>query len=960
MIRLLHCHRSAFGLAATLLTLFATDGQLAQASASAEQLNSVISKGDAAYMANKMEEAVTAYAQARQMATTEKADPEMVQLLDERYGRSLAQRAQDFMLGGDDAKAQELIKQALLVLPDDSHVNNVAQRISSQSPKMETNFLVRTADIGRVEPSSAITNEADGVFVSDIQQRQQARLDNAQQEAMDLLMKGRDAYRMNNYEQALNYYQQSLKAMPDVPATAERREFIKASIGDASVALAQEYIKVGRYDESRKLLNESLQIAPCNKLAQKTLQVLDDPTRTNPAQTPQNAKNVTEVNRLLHLGFGHFDLGQFDDALKSFQEVLRIDPYNVSARRGMEMVNKRQSNYYNAAHDQARGEALAEVDQAWERPLPPEELPSDPGVAEPAQDMALRSIDTKLSSIILPRVNLDNVDIAEAVDFLRNQSIQQDNSAAIDAERGVNITLDLGADSEATKAIMAKRFNLKMTNVPLKYALESITQQTGTAYRTNAYTVSVVSASDDSGYMASKVVAVPPGFFSGLGESSDSGDADPFDDSGSGGSGITLKRIDAKKILQSQGVSFPEGSSVRYNPGNSTLFMHNTMKNLTLLDDIVAAKTAQEPLQVVVKATMIEVNQNDLEELGFDWILNTNFNGKIFGGGGQSKSNSDYSNDSIFDNAASVANTTIPNASITSGLRSMNQVITTDSIDSLIENGSKASRGSTYEFGRSPSILTVRGVWNDVDLTFIMHGLNQKKSTDILQQPQVIVKPGETAMFYSGQEILYPSNYESPQIPSSTNSDNSNYSSSTGSMQVTPAHPTDFVSKQAGTLFNVQVNSISDDKAIVDLTITPEMVDFDGFINYGSPIELPTIGYNLDSTSTDDEAYITYLELSKNAIVQPIFTRRSLTTSVSVASGSTVVLGGLKRAKNVSYEDKVPILGDLPLIGRLFRTEGTQVERKVVLIMVRAEIVDPGGKSILPTAGAGGGSDEAL
>jgi general secretion pathway protein D len=241
-----------------------------------------------------------------------------------------------------------------------------------------------------------------------------------------------------------------------------------------------------------------------------------------------------------------------------------------------------------------------------------------------------------------------------------------------------------------------------------------------------------------------------------------------------------------------------------------------------------------------------------------------------------------------------------------------------------------------------------------------MHGLNQKKSTDILQQPQVIVKPGETAMFYSGQEILYPSNYESPQIPSSTNSDNSNYSSSTGSMQVTPAHPTDFVSKQAGTLFNVQVNSISDDKAIVDLTITPEMVDFDGFINYGSPIELPTIGYNLDSTSTDDEAYITYLELSKNAIVQPIFTRRSLTTSVSVASGSTVVLGGLKRAKNVSYEDKVPILGDLPLIGRLFRTEGTQVERKVVLIMVRAEIVDPGGKSILPTAGAGGGSDEAL
>ena len=45
-------------------------------------------------------------------------------------------------------------------------------------------------------------------------------------------------------------------------------------------------------------------------------------------------------------------------------------------------------------------------------------------------------------------------------------------------------------------------------------------------------------------------------------------------------------------------------------------------------------------------------------------------------------------------------------------------------------------------------------------------------------------------------------------------------------MPMTPAHPTAFETRQLGTIFNVEVTGISDDKSIVEMTVVPEIVDF--------------------------------------------------------------------------------------------------------------------------------------
>ena len=81
-------------------------------------------------------------------------------------------------------------------------------------------------------------------------------------------------------------------------------------------------------------------------------------------------------------------------------------------------------------------------------------------------------------------------------------------------------------------------------------------------------------------------------------------------------------------------------------------------------------------------------------------------------------------------------------------------------------------------------------------------------------------------------------------------------------------------------------------------------------------------------------------------INQPIFATRKVTTNVTVFDGATVVLGGLVREDVQSVEDKTPIIGDVPLLGRLFRSKVDQHIKRNLIIFVTAKLVNPAGDLI--------------
>ena len=80
---------------------------------------------------------------------------------------------------------------------------------------------------------------------------------------------------------------------------------------------------------------------------------------------------------------------------------------------------------------------------------------------------------------------------------------------------------------------------------------------------------------------------------------------------------------------------------------------------------------------------------------------------------------------------------------------------------------------------------------------------------------------------------------------------------------------------------------------------------------------------------------------------QPFFKERSINTHVTLYNGSTIVMGGLITEERKSMEDKIPFLGDIPFIGRLFRSRSEWSNKRNLLIFVSARLVDPNGRQII-------------
>jgi type IV pilus assembly protein PilQ len=72
----------------------------------------------------------------------------------------------------------------------------------------------------------------------------------------------------------------------------------------------------------------------------------------------------------------------------------------------------------------------------------------------------------------------------------------------------------------------------------------------------------------------------------------------------------------------------------------------------------------------------------------------------------------------------------------------------------------------------------------------------------------------------------------------------------------------------------------------------------------------------------------------------PIIDRQELTTNVIVNNGDTVVLGGVFKSKTVNQENKIPLLGDIPVVGYLFKTTASIKEKAELLIFITPKILD--------------------
>jgi len=80
--------------------------------------------------------------------------------------------------------------------------------------------------------------------------------------------------------------------------------------------------------------------------------------------------------------------------------------------------------------------------------------------------------------------------------------------------------------------------------------------------------------------------------------------------------------------------------------------------------------------------------------------------------------------------------------------------------------------------------------------------------------------------------------------------------------------------------------------------------------------------------------------LTDSEVAEDVVTdKRKLQTSVMLQDQDIVVLGGLLQNQRTRSEQKVPILGDIPVLGALFRSTSDRVERRNLMVFLRTRVL---------------------
>lgn len=824
----------------------------------------------------------------------------------------------------------------------------------SRSTQSLTAILCATFLLGGLsELRAGGTGASAGTRLDDQAQREIVRRQENLVLAERLIEQGDEAMRHGDYETAYIHYLDAVEKIPAGPATERDRSRAIDKFSRGAMAYAEWLIQNGRFSDAEKVAKTILlpEFNPTYRPAVRLLSNLEQPDYYNKTITPQFAEQRDEVVDLLRQAKDYYGAGRYDIATRRYEQVLAIDPYNSAARMGMEEVDRARTQYGRAAYNETRSRMLWQVTQAWERPFRRlDERPDDDFGLE-REEVGTEVMQSKLNRIIIPRIDLRDATLREAVQFLRQQSEVLD-PAAEGERRGVNIVLSLdmpgmrrGEEAPDVGVSPDTRVTLALNNVPLGEALRYLGELSGLRVKVEAHAVQLVPLSVPVDTLIQREWRVSPGLIPPTAPDQDDFAPRPGAAPAVGAARIQ-GRMSARAFLEeSTGMSFPPGAFAQYIPAGSRLVVRNTPDNIDLVDTLVRGDVGQLPTQVEIQSKFLEISQHNLRELGFDWLLgpfSIPGSDSVFVSGGDPR---------LGGNVFPFADATglpVGQNLMTRGLRTGSgagpgAAVSVNSLEALLATVG----GSGILDGPAPGIFGISGIFTNPQFQVLIRALDQRKGVDLMTAPKVVTKSGAKAVVRVTRRFFYPTEFDPPQIPQSTQS-----VGGTGTIgvlavaslpppTVTPSHPTGWQERDLGVTLEVEP-VVGPDSYTIDLSLTPQVVDFDGFINYGSPIN--SVGRQFDPLTL---TLVPVLEqLTSNVINQPIFSTRTVNTNVTIWDGQTVALGGLMREDVQKVQDKVPLLGDIPIAGRLFRSDVDQKIKRNLIIFVTARLIDPHGLPI--------------
>ncbi len=824
------------------------------------------------------------------------------------------------------AKAEELIK----IAPEDENVQRLLASInrdldrrsgSGSAPVAAPVFgqapdaSVEAAMIeGALEDAALTGSSSDPLDAAAIEQ--QARIEAAQgaiKEA-ELLVK------MESFTDATSLLNSASASLRNNTATAATLQAIEAAKAEVIFGEVEALAEAGDLRGAETRLADYVAAGGNERkaasLARQLNSEISDPyDQKIETVSPLYVAQAKIIRDLLTRGRAQFLNGDYDGASATFKEVEARDANNTEAK----LFQTRIANVLGEAHSQnlykTRAQMLTEVDQQWERP----KVFDITATSAPTVDVS-RRIQEKLNFIMIPQVNFTGMSLTDVIKNLSELSVVYDTTEQV----GVNI-IPLFNPNDTNP-----RVNISLRNLSLDRVLQFVTQQVNFAYDVTADAVTIQPSDSLGGNSTTATEFFPISRatvirLTGFRDSGGSGGGvvDPFAPapaSGGGASGNDETQ-GMQNFFQRAGVNFDlPGTSIAFD--GEQLIVTQTRRNLERMRTIL--RNYNEVKQVEIEAKFLEVSQNDLDEVGFDWVVSDGTN-RVF----------DTRNRQLSD--PFTVNQSVSQISINRPQEFQRDIFgdivgETEALNTNVPIA-PPTLSTNIDLADSVGNLFTATGWtvNGYDVDFAIRALSRKSGSDLMSAPKITVLSGKRAKIVVAQELRYPESYGDIQstVSSGRNSaDDSGGGGGTGNpaISIVAGTPQDFVVRNVGVELEVTPSVANDDT--ISLILEPRVTEFEGFVEYGGP----SVALAGNTTVTVPSGFF-----------QPVFSSRSLSTEVTVFDGATVVLGGLTRDEVKSINDKVPVLGDIPGIGRLFRSEGETRQKRNLMIFVTANLVSPGG-----------------
>ena len=817
--------------------------------------------------------------------------------------------------------AEEAVAEAPAAAEEVAEAPAVAEEDAEEAVAEAPAAVAEVADAPAAEVSS------EDALVSELATLQAVRAEAQNAHGISEFKAGVEALNNGRYPAAIEHFKNAQNFVSETAVDKKGNrisDLANDNLAEAYYRLALQNEQLRNFKDGLRAANQAVQLG--HTKAPELVTRLDDAIKNPPAEPeppkvrrdrePEYRENVKKINDHLNRAREFYATGEYDKARDQVELVLRDNPFNTEAVTLLRRLENRRYDFVNHEFEATRETMIREVKEIWT----PRTYATDTADLQlaatnnnttnlPPDSIA---IEKKMKSIVIPEINFRQANLTDVITFLSDASRENDTDNTPAEKKGINFILQTSGGQSTTAAPAsddpfggssfdtaapsggATTFTFSARYVPLKDVLDIVMQTGNLKYRIKGNVVVIMDKNapdDDLFFRMYSVLPTLEEKVTTIGDSS-SNDNDIMS---MGTASISSGTSDWKEFFRKFGVEWPDGSSVEYMRAVGRLVVKNTTENLANLETVLSVLNVT-PKQIEIEARFVEVSQADLDSLGIEWNLNNNW---------EMLEHKDDAGLPIDQRRRIVTK----KGSLTSGF----DYLTGNDNPDINDGGVIAD-----------NILTVGSVLTNPELSMVLHMLSSRQNTDLLSAPKVVTKNGQEATIKVVTEYIYPTEYDVEMLESSDDDDNTTYSGAV-------VEPGSFQTREVGVQLTV-LPQVTEDGQLIDLTLAPQVVSEPTWKNYGSsyPVYSPDGSYQQAQLNME----------------QPFFPVRSIQTSIQIYNGATVVMGGMITETRVSHEDKVPFLGDIPLIGRLFRNSYESSEKRNLLIFVSARLVDPAGRFV--------------